>query len=939
MKYSLPVTSMTSTELHKVQSQMTASILNKLGYNCHFPHAVAFAPIHVFGCGLLDLRLEQGLAQIQSLLDYIGTDHKVGHVMLISLRQLQVEAGVSYDLLLHPKVAVPYLTECWLVCLRRFCADFDISLTVLRNRLPLLAREGDTCLMEQATKLGFKRQELVDVNLVRTFLQVTTISDIASADGGFIMRASWQGLPIADRHSRMTFARQEQPTVYQRGLWRRLLRSYLVPHASANHLQLLQPVGAWVQPSNMRWGAMMWEDNLYRRDPHHNHGERQVSIHFPQHLVTSDGVSVSRNFFDPKPDWFATHVPKLAVPADLEGEHIFTATYAAQNYPLIAAPADTFAEWVHQLPSAEKRLLSAVYFAECDAEEILVQYLQLDCTLFIGTDGGKRLHNGSFSWIIYSPGEEQLILNAGPVDGWHKCQNSHRSEATALTSVTLYRLDELATFFSLDIQCQFKLFVDSTSAISNVSQLRDLIPRRRYLNNADVFSTMSAAHPVLKQFSFQHVKSHQDDSTDFEKLSFPAQVNVLCDQMATEQLLRQQTHEQERTLPCPLTPRHLPVELAYSGQIISSHYVQRLREEISLSRHRLFLQTKYKWDDTCWENIAWESFSACAKTTRLSHAAFRSKLVHNWLHLGDQRSKFSTEVASIARNCPYCQLPEDFRHFLTCSSPRALKVRYDATAVLRKALDASPGATALFNAVQQWTSHPDDPVALPPSPRNCPGTVDSALSSQLIIGWPNLFRGFISIEWGNIVSRLDANSQEERRARALRSLAKAINSVQLYSYALWTGRNAVLHEHSESSLAIVHASLNHSISQLYSLQPSFSEILQSYFRLPLADRLRQSPRQRQRWLRLVRLATSHSSSSGTNQQLISLYFPYAVVPQAEEHPPGPMVCADTHAPSLPPTRLSSQATIRSYFPSLADVSAPSSTHALLEFVPPDSTPG
>jgi hypothetical protein len=139
-------------------------------------------------------------------------------------------------------------------------------------------------------------------------------------------------------------------------------------------------------------------------------------------------------------------------------------------------------------------------------------------------------------------------------------------------------------------------------------------------------SSMSAAHPVPKQFCFQHVKSHQDDKTDFEKLSFPAQVNVLCDQMATQQLLRQQTHESERTLPCPLTPRHLPVELAYRGQIISSHYVRRLREEITLARHRLFLQTKYKWDDASWDSIAWDSFLYVPK--RLDFPMHR--FVLNW---------------------------------------------------------------------------------------------------------------------------------------------------------------------------------------------------------------------------------------------------------------------------------------------------------------------
>jgi hypothetical protein len=336
---------------------------------------------------------------------------------------------------------------------------------------------------------------------------------------------------------------------------------------------------------------MIWDGNLYRQDPHHHHGERQVSVHFPKHLVTLSGTSASCNFFDPKPDWFVYQAPQLAVPADLEGENIFTATYSKQSYHIVPEPADAFSAWLFKLPPAEQWLLSSVPFTECDAEEILVQYLQLDCTLFIGTDGRKRHHIDSFSWIIYSLGEEQLILNSGPVDGWYKCQNYLWSEATALTSVTLY-LDELSSFFDLDIQCYFQLFVDITSAITNVSQLRDLMPWRRFANNANIFSTMSAAHPVLTQLRFQHVKSHQDDATDVLKLSVPARVNVLCDEMATNQLLSQQSQADQRTLPCPLPPRHLPIELAYRGQIISLHYVCRLQEEICLDRHHLFLPKK-----------------------------------------------------------------------------------------------------------------------------------------------------------------------------------------------------------------------------------------------------------------------------------------------------------------------------------------------------------
>jgi hypothetical protein len=81
VRYSLLVTSMTQAELHKVQSLMTATNLNKLGYDRHYPHAVAFAPPEEFGCGLIDLRVEQGLLQIQSLLYYVGMDPKWGGSM------------------------------------------------------------------------------------------------------------------------------------------------------------------------------------------------------------------------------------------------------------------------------------------------------------------------------------------------------------------------------------------------------------------------------------------------------------------------------------------------------------------------------------------------------------------------------------------------------------------------------------------------------------------------------------------------------------------------------------------------------------------------------------------------------------------------------------------------------------------------------------------
>ena len=199
--YSLPVTSLPDSSLHRIQSLMTATILNKLGYNRHYPHAAAFAPISIFGCGLRDLKVEQGLQQIQAVLDYVGTHHRIGELILISLRHLQVEAGVSFDILQNPHTPIPHLTDCWVLYLRRFCDRHSISLKLQGNRVPSVCRAQDRLLMDAALTLGLTKRELIDLNLVRSFLGATTVSDIATADGQAFHPSSWKGLPIPP-HSR-----------------------------------------------------------------------------------------------------------------------------------------------------------------------------------------------------------------------------------------------------------------------------------------------------------------------------------------------------------------------------------------------------------------------------------------------------------------------------------------------------------------------------------------------------------------------------------------------------------------------------------------------------------------------------------------------------------------------------------------------------------------
>ena len=91
-------------------------------------------------------------------------------------------------------------------------------------------------------------------------------------------------------------------------------------------------------------------------------------------------------------------VPQLAVPADVTGSLMYTAdSIMSLEYPPTLPSPTTFVKWHDQLSPAEQCLLRVITFAVYNTEKALVQYLQLYCTIYIGTEGSNRAHGGSFS--------------------------------------------------------------------------------------------------------------------------------------------------------------------------------------------------------------------------------------------------------------------------------------------------------------------------------------------------------------------------------------------------------------------------------------------------------------------------------------------------------------------------------------------------------------
>ena len=104
---------MNTAQLQSIQTQFISALLNKLGFNQHYPRAVVYGPHELGGLQLIDLRYEQGVQNTQSLLNYVGTSNPIGDYLMISIRHLQLELGLVSDILLYPPKYTAYATPGW----------------------------------------------------------------------------------------------------------------------------------------------------------------------------------------------------------------------------------------------------------------------------------------------------------------------------------------------------------------------------------------------------------------------------------------------------------------------------------------------------------------------------------------------------------------------------------------------------------------------------------------------------------------------------------------------------------------------------------------------------------------------------------------------------------------------------------------------------------
>jgi hypothetical protein len=118
LSYSLAVTTLSSAQVHSIQTWSIRAPLGSLGVVTHgglgFPHLLTI----------------QGISQIGLLTDHICQNDINGKLTLACLDTAQLIAGVSAPLLEYPTLSCPHLKDPWLDSHRSFLAVCNAKLII-----------------------------------------------------------------------------------------------------------------------------------------------------------------------------------------------------------------------------------------------------------------------------------------------------------------------------------------------------------------------------------------------------------------------------------------------------------------------------------------------------------------------------------------------------------------------------------------------------------------------------------------------------------------------------------------------------------------------------------------------------------------------------------------------------------------------------------------
>ena len=247
IRYVSSIVCFTKEQCQKIQSPVIKACLSASGLSAQFPRAVVFGPQTLGGLGWEKGRSIQTFEFINLFLNHVKQNDSTGKLMLINLETAQLHSGLSTPILQQQKTQKAYFESSWIYCLHALLTENKLQIEVQNNWMPVTQRTRDEFLMDKWTNSNRKKTELILLNSCRFYLQVSTVSDIATFDGTEIEKEYFEVIR-AKRKSQLEWPIQPKPSKIAIRMWKEALREF-----TDVDRKLKTTLGRWTNKGHQRW--------------------------------------------------------------------------------------------------------------------------------------------------------------------------------------------------------------------------------------------------------------------------------------------------------------------------------------------------------------------------------------------------------------------------------------------------------------------------------------------------------------------------------------------------------------------------------------------------------------------------------------------------------------------------------------------------------------
>jgi hypothetical protein len=194
--YSFSTNTIPEGPLTTAQNASVRPILSRMGLARNTFHAILYGSQSLGRVGLRSFYDEQGSSQMELVLKHSRSSTMVTTQLHIALAWRQRYAGISTPILEFPAKTLPHLVSSFFTSLRTYPASTKSVLILENSHVTPLQQIGDFHLMDRALQSSqFTSRQIRQINYCRLFLQVQTVSDLATALGTHIDISLFSGQP------------------------------------------------------------------------------------------------------------------------------------------------------------------------------------------------------------------------------------------------------------------------------------------------------------------------------------------------------------------------------------------------------------------------------------------------------------------------------------------------------------------------------------------------------------------------------------------------------------------------------------------------------------------------------------------------------------------------------------------------------------------------